>query len=61
MAALVGVLGIQALGAAADRTQQMYQVNVEGIQQVTAMRGLQKDLRLRSRDALLTVDPTEGQ
>ncbi|GAA4757555.1 hypothetical protein GCM10023328_46820 [Modestobacter marinus] len=61
VAMLVGVLGLQALNTAADRTQVMYQSNVAGLIDVTTMRGLQKDMRIRNRDAVLVADPAQAQ
>ncbi|MCF6745821.1 methyl-accepting chemotaxis protein [Blastococcus sp. KM273128] len=57
VAALVGVLGLQALNASADRTQLMLNDNVHGITNAAAMRGGLKDVRIRTRDALLSSDP----
>ncbi|WP_100499559.1 methyl-accepting chemotaxis protein [Geodermatophilus chilensis] len=61
VAAVVGVLGLQALGAAADRTQRMLDDNVHGLTTAAGMRGAVKDTRVAVRDVLLTVDPVKGQ
>ena len=57
VAAVIGVLGLQALSAAADRTQLLYEANLKGVQQATTMRDAVKDYRNTTSMAALTPDP----
>jgi methyl-accepting chemotaxis protein len=61
VAVLIGFLGMQSLGAAADRTQQMYDRNVQGVSNAAAMRNAMQNVRLASRDAALAADRAGAQ
>src|SRR4051812_38596789 len=53
VAGVIGVMGIQSLSTAADRTEKMYDVNVQGVSNAAAMRNALNSVRLASRDAAL--------
>jgi methyl-accepting chemotaxis protein len=61
VAVLIGVLGMQSLGSAADRTDQMYNRNVLGVSDAAALRNAMANVRLASRDAALAADPAGAQ
>jgi methyl-accepting chemotaxis protein len=61
VAVLIGALGMQSLGAAADRTDQMYNRNVLGVSDAAALRNAMTNVRLASRDAALAADRAGAQ
>jgi methyl-accepting chemotaxis protein len=56
VAGVIGVMGVQSLGTAADRTEQMYDRNVLGVSDAAALRNALNNVRLASRDAALAAD-----
>jgi methyl-accepting chemotaxis protein len=61
VAVLIGFMGVQSLGAAADRTERMYHYNVQGVSNAAAMRNAMQNVRLASRDAALARDAAGAQ
>jgi methyl-accepting chemotaxis protein len=61
VAAVIGVLGLQAQHSAAGRTEQMYESNVQGIADIAAVRNATKNVLLASRDAALAPDADGAQ
>jgi methyl-accepting chemotaxis protein len=61
VAVLIGVLGMQSVSAAAFRTEELYENNVQGISDAATMRNAMQNVRLASRDAALAADAAAGQ
>src|SRR3712207_2072667 len=57
VAVLVGVMGLTALGTAADRTQVMHDSNIAGLEAVAEMQTAFGGVRQASRDALIAPTP----
>ena len=57
VAIVIGLVGLQALSASADTTEQLYEENVLGVLHASEMELAMNDMRLRSRDAILALDP----
>lgn len=56
-AGTIGVLGLTSLDAAAARTNDLYQSNVQSMVAATDMRSALKDTRVATRDAILAPTP----
>jgi methyl-accepting chemotaxis protein len=56
VAATIGVVGIVALGDAADTTQRLYSQNLAGVAAIGAMTNDVQDLRIQNRNAILATD-----
>ncbi|TFV67868.1 UNVERIFIED_ORG: methyl-accepting chemotaxis protein [Bacillus sp. AZ43] len=61
VAVTIGVLGMQSLGAAADRTEQLYEENVAGLVHATDLRSTLSTIRIASRDSALAADQAGAQ
>ncbi len=61
VAATVGVLGITALGTAADATQTLYEENLSGISALDDMASTVAEARKQIRDVLIDPDPASAQ
>ncbi len=57
----IGVLGLVAATAAADRTARLYEQNVMGVSEATAMGAAVKDMRVHARDAVIAQDDAGAQ
>jgi methyl-accepting chemotaxis protein len=57
VAVFVGLMGLSALGAAADRTQVMHDSNIAGLEAVAEMQTAIGGVRQASRDALIAPTP----
>ncbi|SDZ26555.1 methyl-accepting chemotaxis protein, partial [Geodermatophilus africanus] len=57
VAVLVGLMGLSALGTAADRTQLMHDSNIAGLEAVAEMQTAIGGVRQSSRDALIAPTP----
>jgi methyl-accepting chemotaxis protein len=58
--ATVGVLGIQALSSAASDADDMYSKNMQGVIAAATMDGLLSDIRMNTRDTILSVDAADA-
>ncbi|WP_369130523.1 methyl-accepting chemotaxis protein, partial [Modestobacter roseus] len=58
---VIGVVGIQALNSAADRTEQIYSNNLTSLSAIAAMQDDVQELRVQSRNAALAVDGAATQ
>jgi methyl-accepting chemotaxis protein len=58
---VIGVLGLTALSSAAQRSESLYTGNIAGLAAVADMRAAIGDVRLASRDALLTPSPEDAE
>src|SRR5690348_13284761 len=61
VAVVIGVLGLFSLGAAAARTQNLYDANLQGISHAEEMAGALKDTRVTVRDVILAGDEATAQ
>ena len=58
--ATVGLMGLQALGAAATSADELYDNNLEGAVAATVVDGVLSDMRVTARDALIAGSPEES-
>src|SRR4051794_1621760 len=61
VAVVIGVLGLIALGTAAQRTQDLYDGNLAAVTDAETMSGALKDTRVSVRDVLLAADAATAQ
>ena len=61
VAVAIGVLGLFSLGAAAARTQDLYDANLQGVTYAEAMAGALKDTRVSIRDVILAADAATAE
>ncbi|SFL95235.1 methyl-accepting chemotaxis protein [Geodermatophilus ruber] len=61
VAVLVGILGMQSLSTAADRTERMYDENINGLTNATELRSALSSVRIASRDSALAKDVPAAQ
>jgi methyl-accepting chemotaxis protein len=60
VAGTIGVLGLSALGTAADQADKLYRTNLLGVDAVGEMDTLLSDMRVNIRDTLLGADPQKN-
>ncbi|WP_222196251.1 MCP four helix bundle domain-containing protein, partial [Modestobacter italicus] len=58
VAAGIGVMGLSALSQSADSAQALYEDNLIGVADASDMDGLVADMRVNTRDVILSSDPT---
>jgi methyl-accepting chemotaxis protein len=57
---VIGVVGLTALSGAAERSQELYENNVQGLAAVADMSEAYGDVRVATRNAILTPDPQDA-
>jgi methyl-accepting chemotaxis protein len=61
VAVAIGVLGLVSLGAAAARTQNLYDANLKGVQQAETLGRTLEETRLAARNVLLAIDAGKAE
>jgi hypothetical protein len=57
----VGLMGVQALGSTADSADSLYEANLQGAVATADVDGILSDIRVGTRNALLSATPQETQ